>query len=332
MAEAPVCVIILNYNAMDLTLACLDSVVGQTVVPDTIIVCDNGSSEDVPGILQEWAGRNARSVVEPALDETEKNISSGKVVLIRNKANLGYAGGNNPGIRYALRQERFKYIWILNNDTQVKPNTLQALLACAEARPDAGLFGSTVVSMDRPDTVQCAGGCTYNPLTTVFRPAFGSRPLSEVLQTEETPRLDYIYGASMFVRTRIFEECGLLNDDYFLFYEEMDLCKRALKAGFKLSWCRESIVYHKGSETVGKPGSGDKQKIAFANYHENLSTLIFTKKFYPYLLPVAMWFRFFGKLFMMGKRGKWYLLKPLLHAYRDFWVGKNLRTFMGQFK
>ena len=84
-------------------------------------------------------------------------------------------------------------------------------------------------------------------------------------------------------------------------------------------------MYHKVSQTVGRVDSGDRGKIAFANYHENLSTLIFSKKFYPYLLPFIMVFRFLGKLAMVAKRGEWYLVKPLLHAYRDFFVGWNQR-------
>lgn len=329
MPAAPVCAIVLNYNAMALTLACLDSLLGQVVVPDTIIVCDNGSSAEVPEKLRAWAEQNSRDFFESELQDTSaKTALTGKTVLIQNRANLGYAGGNNPGIRYAL-QQKFKYIWILNNDTLVKPDSLQKLMQCAEAQPGAGVFGSTVVFADQPDTVQCAGGCAYNPVTTVFRPAHGGRLLDDVLQTREIPRLDYVFGAALFVRAEVFEKCGLLTEDYFLFYEEIDLCKRALQAGYQLAWCRESIVFHKGSASVGQPGSGDRKKRAFANYHENLSTLVFTKRFYPCLLPAVLAFRFFGKLSMIGARGEWYLARPLLQAYRDFWRRRNQRARYG---
>ena len=133
------------------------------------------------------------------------------------------------------------------------------------------------------------------------------------------------FGASLFVRPEVFHRCGLLNDDYFLFYEEIDLCTLATKEGFALYWCRESVLLHKGSNSVGKPDSGNRKKIAFANYHENLSTLLFTRGFYFWLLPLTLLFRFFGKLVVIGTRGDWYLARPLCAAYVDFFSGKNRR-------
>ena len=117
----------------------------------------------------------------------------------------------------------------------------------------------------------------------------------------------------------------MLNNDYFLFYEEIDFCTKAQRLGFKLGWCRGSIVYHKVSQTIGRPDCGDREKIAFANYHENMSTLIFTRRFYPLLLPFTMLIRFFGKLVMIAKRKEYYLVRPLVHAYCDFFIGKNRR-------
>ena len=123
---------------------------------------------------------------------------------------------------------------------------------------------------------------------------FALLPGSSHLWLKEQPCLDYIYGASLFVRAEVFTRCGLLNEDYFLFYEEIDFCTRAKRAGFGISWCRDSIVFHKGSQTVGRVDSGDRGKIAFANYHENLSTLIFSKKFYPTFYRLSWFFVFWG--------------------------------------
>jgi GT2 family glycosyltransferase len=235
---------------------------------------------------------------------------------MQNTTNLGYAAGNNTGIRLALSKGHFDFIWILNNDTTAHERSVETLLVCAKDHPGTGIFGSSVVLADK--TLQCAAGYRYNPLTTIYRPALGGEKLDKVLQGNHSPRLDYIYGASMFVRTGVFKKIGLLSEEYFLFYEELDFCRRAKRAGLGMGWCRDSIVYHKNSSTIGRPGSTEKGKIVLANYHENLSTLIFTKKFYPVWLPFAMLFRFFGKLAFIIKRRDWHLVRPLLWAYRDF--------------
>lgn len=322
-----VCVIILNYNGKDETIACLGSLLSQNIPPDTIIVCDNGSNDESIESLHKFAKAKNKSFFEPPPSSkmAEQPHSKEEVVLIKNDHNLGYARGNNIGIRYALEQNQYDYIWILNNDTTVSETALEQLINCAEFNPKAGILGSTIFYADHPETIQCAGGCTYNPLTTIFKPHLGDQGLKRIGEPIFKPKLDYIYGASLFIKTEVFKKCGLLNEDYFLFYEEIDFCKKALNAGYDIAWCKNSIVYHKVSQTVGQPDSGDKQKIAFANYHENLSTLIFTKKHYPWLLPATMLFRFFGKLAMLTNRHELYLIKPLIHAFRDFFMKRNQR-------
>ena len=206
-------------------------------------------------------------------------------IYIQNQVNLGYAGGNNAGIRIALSRGCFDFIWVLNNDTLLHESAIETFLTCAKHHPETGIFGSTIAFAGRPEILQCAGGCRYNPLTTIYRPALGGENLEEVLQKNNSPMLDYIYGASMFVRTEVFEKIGLFNDEYFLFYEELDLCHRAKQVGFGIGWCKKSIVYHKSSRTIGWPGLAEKGKIALANYHENLEHPHFYKEILPGIFP-----------------------------------------------
>lgn len=320
MASKKVCAIVLNWNGWDSTLECLDSLLGAALRPDVIIVCDNGSTDDSVWKILQWAtakGEKSRLVAG------DKNIFSKSIdklanlVLITNSSNLGYSGGNNPGIRYALVQQQFDFVWVLNNDTIVAKNSLKKLLSCAHLSK-AGIFGSTIVYSSNPEKVQCAGGCRYKPLTTIFSPVMGGMPLSKVLQVHDQPKIDYIYGASFFVRTEVFEKCGLFNEDFFLFYEEMDFCKRARAAGYGIYWCQESIVQHRVSQSVGSPEYADKEKKIKANYHENLSTLLYTKIHHENILFFVMVFRFLGKLAKIAVRREWYLAKPLINAYQDF--------------
>lgn len=146
----------------------------------------------------------------------------------------------------------------------------------------------------------------------------GGKPLARVLEIQSQPEIDYIYGASLFIRTEVFEKCGLLNEEFFLFYEEMDFCRRARAKGYRLFWCQESIVQHRVSQSVGSPECDDKEKKIKANYHENLSTLLYTKLHHKNILFLVMVFRFFGKLTKIAVRREWYLAKPLISAYQDF--------------
>ncbi len=326
IAGPMVTTIILSYGHPELTIACLESLVQLSDPLDKIIVCDNNSSRRTQQEILEWAKQQFGKEQIALLDYGLNGLSAEhtKFVFIQNGKNMGFAAGNNSGIRYALNCGA-DFIWLLNNDTTVDPAALGHLLYAAE-KDQAAIVGSTVVFADDPVTVQCAGGCTYTPATTIFKAAMAGEPVAEVITQSTQPHLDYIYGASLFVRQDVFAQCGLLNEEYFLFYEEIDLCLRARQLGFLLGWCRKAIIYHKGSSTVGQPDSGKKKTIAFANYHETLSTLLFSKKFYPLLLPVILLFRFFGKLAVISKKGDWYLLKPLLAAYRDFFRRRNLRN------
>jgi GT2 family glycosyltransferase len=316
-----ICTIILNWNNWQDTLECLESLFSLKPSVRTTMVCDNNSSDGSREKILSWAEKKyGPSSIQTLTggDSVHQKPSIYPFIYVQNTANLGYAGGNNAGIRIALSKGCFDFIWILNNDTLVHENAISSFLRYARAHPEMGVYGSTLVYAGQPDVLQCAGGYRYHPLTTIGRPALGGKTLDEALLVNHPVKFDYIYGASIFIRTDVFEKIGLFNEDYFLFYEEPDLCLRAKQAGFGLGWCPQSIVYHKSSRTVGLPGVADKKKVAFANYHENLSTLIFTKKFYPTLFPFAGMFRFFGKLAMILARKDLHLVKPLLCAYRDF--------------
>jgi GT2 family glycosyltransferase len=319
MNSGKVCVIIVNWNGWQDTISCLKSILLSKTQPERIIVCDNGSSDRSPELILSWVAEHKEFVLDKHKegDLSLENRNSILFTLLRNDSNLGYAAGNNKGIQFALSENKFQFIWLLNNDASVQFNSLGELLRCSR-ESSAGIFGSTIVYDDRKEFVQCAGGCSYNPLTTCFRPILAGKPLKDVIHASSPLEMDYIYGASFFVRSNVFKQCGLLNESFFLFYEEIDFCRRAMSVGYKLFWCKKSVVVHKGSKSIGRPGISDRNKIAYANYHENFSTLLFTKIHHKKLLPCVLLIRFFGKLMMIVLRGEWFLVSPLVKAYRDF--------------
>lgn len=345
-------IIVLNWQGWRDTLACLDSLQNLTYpIPFSIIVCDNASSDDSFAQILNWAqqhyapsdigvfdwkkGGRENCLKELLLGNFQFPIHNSQFinsnlqftihhsfpfVLIQTGANLGFAGGNNVGLCYALATQKYEYLWLLNNDTIVDAQALSASYEYAIAHPHIAMLGSTVVDYYQRDIVQCAGGCRYLPLLTVFKPVLGSQPVSKVMQHKETVTLDYVYGATMFLKVEAVHKVGLLNEEYFLFYEELDYTQRLKQQGYEIGWCKNSLVYHKGSASVGSIHEGNQDKLRRANYYENLSTLKYTANFHRRWLFLVMVVRFVGKALVLIKRGDFYLFTPLLKAYLDFLV------------
>lgn len=320
-----VAVVILNFNGWKYTLECLSSLMNLETRPQHIVVCDNGSSDGSLDRIHDWGRINYSDAVVKVTAGTNHELitiyqtnGAPPFILIDNAANLGFSAGNNRGIRYILQHTGSDFVWLLNNDTVVHQKALCALLDFSDANPAMGVIGSTVVYAHDKARVQCAGGCRYHPATTIFRYAFGGSDINRLIHFGPRVHLDYIYGASMFIRADAFRRIGLLNEEHFLFYEEADFCRRVIRVGYQIGWCPKSIIYHKAGATVCAASAEDRIKLSIANYHENLSTLIFTGNFFSYLMPIAALSRFVGKLLAILWSRRLFLLKPLLYAYRDY--------------
>jgi len=327
LTETNVAIIVLNWQGWQDTLECLDSLT-NLISPGliSIIVCDNGSEDESMAQILNWAQQHYL----PSEIGFFREIPAQPVwlpwVLIQTGANLGFAGGNNIGIRYALATQKCEYLWLLNNDTIVEAHALIRLCEYAACHPQYALIGSTLLDYYQREKVQCAGGCRYFPLLTIFRPVGGGQPLEVVMQWPATVRLDYVAGAAMWLRAAVIPEVGVLNEEYFLFYEELDYTQRLIRQGYQIGWCKHSLVYHKGSASVGNRREGNQAKLQRANYYENLSTLKYTARFYPKWLPVVMVLRFCLKSLVLISRGDFYLLIPLWQAYQDFLWPRRVRA------
>lgn len=208
-------VIILNWNGKQDTLQCLES--WQRVkTAHQIIVVDNGSTDDSVAAVQ-------RSFPKVQVTETGKN--------------LGYAEGNNVGIRIALDQLA-DFILILNNDTTVSPGILDAFL-----ERDIPLQGGKALQKDTSDRLDHLGG-KWNPDKANFD-MVGHHDLAS--KWTEPIVLDYVCGVAIFAHSRVFREVGLFDPRFFLFWEECDWCSRAIKAGYRPTVCPTAILHHSGS-------------------------------------------------------------------------------------
>jgi GT2 family glycosyltransferase len=298
-------VLVLNWNCWADTVECLESVFRSDYPNYRVVVCDNGSADGSLEHIAAWAeGRGdvaiTRAHPRPALVSppvpkpvpfqcfdraaAEAGGSGSAVqtplVLIDNIENLGYAGGNNVGLRYALARDDFSYVWLLNPDTVVAPEALSQMVSEMEAAAAAGLCGSTVRFYDEPDRVQALGGAAYYKWFAIPRFIGNFQDATAPIAADRVrARLSMIFGASMLVSRHFLRDVGLLSEDYFLFFEELDWATRA-KPRYRLAYAPGSIVYHRQGRSTGL-GVRFRTRSVFAEYHMAKSRLTFTRKYNP---------------------------------------------------
>lgn len=295
-------IILVNWNGAADTIACLEALL-RLEGDFTVTVCDNGSTDGSVARIIEWAsipevrwpsppsrmamtGPRLRS---PTIRTVDPGASSAPetgafLTIIDAGKNLGFAGGNNLGIRLALQDPRCEYVWILNNDTVPAPDALSALIARMEDHTVA-VCGSTLIYYDEPDRVQALGAQHF-----LLRAR--GRPIGAGLKIHELPeqaaveaKLDYVIGASLFTRKSVMARTGGLSEAYFLYFEELDLSRR-LAPGERLGWAPRSLVYHKEGASIGtssraRPGPASV-------YYMRLALLRFYAVHHPLLLPFAL--------------------------------------------
>jgi GT2 family glycosyltransferase len=245
----------------------------------------------------------------------DDRAAGARLILIENGSNLGYAGANNVGLRFALARSDFSYVWLLNNDTVVTPDALSRLVARMETDPAYGQCGSQLRYYHAPELIQARGGGSYSPwLAAARHVGEGSRASQPVNPVEVERRLSYLVGASVLVSRSFLESVGLLSEEYFFYFEELDWVRRA-GGRYKLGYVHESIVYHKGatSVTAVAPKEGLSR---LGEFYYTRSRVRFTRIHYPVLLP-AVWFTLGAAVLYRLATGRWRDARTLWAALRD---------------
>ncbi len=315
MSGRRVAVVVLNWNGWPHALPCLESV--DEAVQDglaSLIIVDNASTDQsVTKIRDSFcsSGRtlfevHGRAGLEGMPFRAEQDPAR---VLVHAEQNGGYSAGNNLGIELALSKEATEYVFLLNNDTQIEPGCIERLVAYADRDARIAILGCTLV--ENNGDLRIAGGSRYNPFLTMSSPALA-------MDDAGGPQIDYVAGAAQFIRADVFRRVGLLNEEYFLYFEELDFTRRVTGAGFKIDWCREAVVYHHCGRATGGRSKANRKKSVFSEYHSNLSCLIFTGKYHPSLLWLAAPTRFALKVIHDLVCLQPTLAAPLLRAYRDY--------------
>lgn len=296
-------IVVLNWNGWQDTVECLESLFHLHSSDFRVIVCDNGSRDGSLEKIQAWAGGHvlahcanpalAHLVTPPcqkpvpfrALDraeaETAKPGNNERLVLIQNGANLGFAGGNNVGLRYALRDPPCQYLWLLNNDTVVEPDALSAVLDYLQSAPGIGLCGTLQRSYYDPAEVQVFGGRFLQCWTgrTYKNSALDARAANR-------PPFDYVEGSSMIATRDFVETVGLLEESYFLYFEELDWAMRA-RGKLALGYAPQSVIYHKEGASIGSHADRTRRSLLSEQYLSQ-SRVRFMRRFLPWALPTTI--------------------------------------------
>ena len=213
--------IILNWNGLEDTLECIDSLNKMDYPNNGIIVVDNGSSDgSVPIIRQRYPF----------------------ITIMPNEKNLGFAMGNNVGIRKALDMNA-DYIWCLNNDTVAEKDTLTKLVNTVLYHPKIGLISPLIYYYDNPDEIQFCGSYIDWENKSIIK-------IKNFNEITEDMSLS-LWGTALLIRREVIEHVGYLNEKYFAYHEDEEYSMRVLKAGFQNSVHPDARIYHKNSRSTG---------------------------------------------------------------------------------
>ncbi|MDO8557620.1 MAG: glycosyltransferase family 2 protein [bacterium] len=241
-----VSIIIVNWNGWQDTIECLRSLEEVEYKNFSVTVVDNGSADES---LKKFG---------------ELRITDYGLRIIQNDENLGFSGGNNVGIKKAL-EDGADYILLLNNDTLVEPDFLEKLVEVAESDPHIGIVGPKIYFANTAGGNRIwFGGGKLNWLKTR-----GSHTDYEKIDASNKPSaisyqlydVDYITGCCLLIKRAVIERIGLLSEDFFLYYEDVDWCLKAGKKEFRIVYAPAAFIWHKVSRSA-KPGSA-----SYVYYH-----------------------------------------------------------------
>ena len=255
-----VSIITVNFNQPLLTELFLNSVTAYNTYPSTeIILVDNGSRENhIPA----WQS------------------SYPEIRFIRSEKNLGFAGGNNLGIRVANGE----YFFFVNNDTEFTAGLVEDLIAVLDSNLNIGAISPKILYFDKPDIIQYAGFTEMN-MNTGRNRCIGQLEQDRGQYDNNTGPTGFVHGAAMMIRKEAINKAGLMPELFFLYYEEMDWCEKIRKAGFEIWIEPKAKIYHKESMSVGKNS-------LLKEYFMCRNRILFIRRNAPWFSRILFYFHF----------------------------------------
>lgn len=292
MHNSRVSIIILNWNGWKDTIECLESLYQINYSNFDVIVVDNDSHDESLEKIRNYASGNINikseffeynysnkpiKILEYTRNEYENSkgeinffkLPSKRLFLIKNDANYGFAEGNNIGIRYAFNDLNPNYILLLNNDIVVDKDFLEEMVNIGEINTDIGIIGPKIYYYDEQNTIWCVGG------KIDWKFARGLHVgINEVDngQYNEMREFDYVSGSALLIKREVVDGIGLLDKQFFLYFEESDWALRASQKEYRSVYAPEAKVWHK----VSKSGGGLSKETGL--YYITRNRWLFMKK------------------------------------------------------
>ncbi|RVU34104.1 glycosyltransferase family 2 protein [Hwanghaeella grinnelliae] len=277
-------VVIVTYRSGDVIEACLSSLMKMTHQPIRVLVCDNASPDDTVDIVRRWAETTGTSLAEYQSSGSEGLSYSDlrDVTIINTGGNLGYAGGVNAGLKILHRIPEIDLFWVLNPDAEPEPDTASAFAEHAAEFGEFGLMGGRILYSEELGRIQSDGG-RVNPWTGQCR-NLNQGLLPDAASFPRNETLDFISGANVVASRRFLDSVGLMKEDYFLYYEEVDWAQR--RGELKLTVAPKAVVHHIGGTAIGS-GAVGRLASPFATYFNFRNRMRFVRRFHPWSLPTA---------------------------------------------
>ena len=228
-----VSIVTVNFNHSHVTDELLDSIAEKNTYSNLeIIVVDNASKENP---IPQWTTKYPN------------------VLFIRSEINLGFAGGNNLGIKAASGD----YLFLINNDTEITNGLIETLVSTLDNHPEVGIVSPKIRYYEKPEMLQYAG---YTPMNyfTARNACIGQFETDKGQYDHVTGVTGFAHGAAMMIKRAAIDKAGMMSENFFLYYEEMDWSDRIKREGFKVWVNMQALIYHKESISVGK-GSALKE-------------------------------------------------------------------------
>ena len=318
--NAIIYLIILNWNGYVDTCACLDSLRGIAPANLRVVVVDNASTNDSLSHISDWAA--AKGIETLQIDRVTAESAAptrdlqDRIVLIQTGKNLGFAGGNNVGIRYALKMGA-ECVWLLNNDTVVKPDSVKPLIAALYSEDSIGIVGSCILYYDRPNIVQTAG-MKLGPHNLQISHLGQGKAATDISVSRQT-EVACVPACSILVRRELMQDIGLMDESYFMYHEDVDWQIRAKRAGWK-------IVYVPGSKVLHKCGGSTKRSQFVGAYYQSRNKFILISKNegrLAFLFMVPLGFAFIRNILVAFLSGDHKAAWGIWQGGKDFFFGRS---------
>lgn len=301
----PLGVAIVTFHSADVILACLDSLFASQDVALRVVVTDNASGDDTVALIRAWGER--RSVADPGFTFGEfpsdtETAPMASLTLLRSDFNGGYGYGVNAGLRLLLRDPALPCFWVLNPDCVIPAGTAAAF---ARAGADGGfsLMSGRTVYCEDPERIQSDGG-RINRWTGVCSSLNAGRPVAGTALPDPST-IDFLTGGNVVVSRRFTERAGLMPEDYFLYYEEVDWAMR--RGDLPLRLLADAPVQHHVGTAIGS-GTDSRRASALSNYFNVRNRIRFLRRYRPWAIP-------FGLAHALAKSGQLALQGARAEAY-----------------